>query len=480
VSTIFGVDESFSGEDVLLFGFVAGSVVIIEVAVIFLIARLTDRRILVWAVASAFLVANACSLNLVFVEAFIALGPAAMFLVLAIGFFMAFVVLRLATESRIARHAVLLASVVLVAFPILTHFVSGATNAREDARSVNGMTASPKIRKVSFVKKPNVYFIGFESAAPAAILQKYLGLRQAPLPEAFEELGFRVLRNLFSEGQATFRSFNLLLALDRDYLRPFGRDGMQHLFQGLRPSPLVELFKANGYETTALYPNSYFIRRRGKFIDHVETNIPFSVCQFLEGADKRFGFFGACFVREKLFAPKAKIGGPDINFLMYHLAVLAKRDSPQFLIAHITPPRHTPSKEFSGTPDQVSAFRTRYAQLSTEAAANIRQIKDFLEINDPGAILFAFGDHGTWLSRRQDCSKDPTFCIQDRYAVLGGIYPSNACSDSLNAPVSDGYLTVPETARLIVRCLANGMDPFAKPYQHFPRHDIDLKTYVYE
>jgi hypothetical protein len=250
-----------------------------------------------------------------------------------------------------------------------------------------------------------------------------------------------------------------------DTLPPFNGG----LMQGMNPSPLIQIFKHNGYEVSTIYKNSYFGSKKGPYVDHYEFNRTFSVCDFMEPVERRLAFYGACFVRKtEAFPHGALVKGKDIDHFVYQLERLLKRKKPQAVIAHLHPPAHTDQKSFRYVADQIKAFKTKYSGWSHKAAANLRLLKAVIEKSDPNPIIFVFGDHGMHLSSGAQ-KPDPRFFVQDKFGVLGGIYPADFCSSGIDdAYKRKGYLTTTWVARLIVQCLAGGEDPFVNPdYDHF-------------
>jgi len=500
VSTFLGVEETFSAFDLWIFSGTALAATLVEILAIVLADRFSPSPLRVWAAAAAFMTFNAWTLHLVFIEAFMELDAPGKGLALAVCFFVAFTTVRMACESGRLRVLSFAAVAVLLAAVVWPHVSGSRADATETGMpsvKEKHMTSSKKVREVKFVSRPNVYFIGFESAAPAPVLEKYLGLKDAPLPEAFEQNGFRVLKNAFSERFTTLAAFDALLAMERTYYRYnyiHGR-GKYHLFPGLRPSPLIEIFRANGYETSTLYKDFYFGRHKGRHVDNYYVNKEFSVCEYIDPAIRKNAFFRACDIRESpLFPEKVRslvtVPGPQIEFLMHCLEKAAARGRPQFVVAHIGPPTHTPSGGvFRGTREEIDTFRSEYRKGSREAAGNLRRIREFIESKDPGAIVLAFGDHGTWISRNLRFRDDPAFHVRDKYAVLAGIYPRDACREFLDISSRKGHLTVPEASRRIVQCLAGGVDPFVDPgpYAHLGVEtydggvlEIDFGDYRYE
>jgi hypothetical protein len=129
-------------------------------------------------------------------------------------------------------------------------------------------------------------------------------------------------------------------------------------------------------------------------------------------------------------------------------------------LAYIFSPGHTPLTFDYNHNHNLDAYRVFYERKSKETALYIKKIVGFLKENDPEGILYVFGDHGPWLSRRTKFEDDSTFYIQDRYAVYGGIYPSDRCKDTFAKPYTDDFMTVAQGAHMLLKCLSGGEDAF--------------------
>ncbi len=255
---------------------------------------------------------------------------------------------------------------------------------------------------------------------------------------------------------------------------------------GLVPSPLAQIFRHNGYEVNTLYRDSYFGSRKGPFVDFYDHNKILSVCDLMGSVEQKLGFYGACFVRRTdIFPSGGKVSGSSTAHLKSYLEnKLFKRDQPQILFAHLIPPSHVNRKTFRRTAEQLAAARKIYELESRIAATNLRIIKDLIVSNDPDSIIFVFGDHGVYLSNVERFEDDRAFFVQDRFGVLGGIYPATACASTFDNAYADGFLTTAWVARLIVQCLADGVDPFTNDYKHdvlfIFEHRYRPKDYLYE
>jgi hypothetical protein len=434
-------------------------------------------------------VANAWSMHLILVEGYMALPDWVKDILLGVASLLVFMLLRAASSSKTWFHTACAAIVAFIVLNTVSYAFKGAETAstqQERDDPPKPMTASDKIKKVKFERTPNVYFIGFESAGPAPVLQKYLGLSDAPLPRALDERGFRIFPNTFSEGSPTRVSWHALLAMEAGYAADVSTKlGGGQLFSGAKPSPLMEIFKYNGYEITTLYKTSYLGTLKGPHIDRLVLAKAFSPCDsgFVAKMVAKYLFWGACHLRSEWF-PDRVTPADAITQLTDVIAAGAGKSTPQLVIAHTDKPVHTPTGgAWRGTEAEISAFRKSYVAASKTAVENLDRILSAIRAQDASAILLVFGDHGPTLSRAKTFDEDPAFYVQDRYGVLAGVYPKEVCKETFDGPASKGYYTTPELTRLVVTCLAGGVDPFVAPYTpqiRTKKNTIDFAKYLYE
>ena len=128
-----------------------------------------------------------------------------------------------------------------------------------------------------------------------------------------------------------------------------------------------------------------------------------------------------------------------------------------------------------------------YKEAFNRAAIVLEQIIEHLRTNDPDSILFVFGDHGAWLSRGLAVEDDPAFFLQDRFGILGGVYPRDRCAPQLDEAERKGYMTSLDVVHAIVQCLADGQSPLLEPRRDrfwtgdLPEdHPYDYKEFLYE
>ena len=339
----------------------------------------------------------------------------------------------------------------------------------------------PGIRDVTFEQKPNVYFVGFDSVVPESILRKYLGVETTEFHIAFDT-DVRRFSNLFASSVSTKYSINTLMALSQDIfldeLRP-------NYFTGKHLSPLVSIMRQNGYETTSIFNNFFFGHTKGPYIDnYVINNKTGAVCALLDEDVRKWAFWGYCRITNANWFREEVL--PPGDFLVSELASIG-RDRPQFVIAHIYMPGHT-SKSFRyhNLKDR-EVFTESYVQKSNEAASYLRRIIDHLRDNDPTAILFVFGDHGMFLSTGMRIDEDPTFYLQDHFAVLGGVFPRDRCGQYFDEAEAKSYMTTLDAVHAILGCMSDGQSALLEPrHDRFfgagleEEHDYRYKEYLYE
>ena len=310
---------------------------------------------------------------------------------------------------------------------------------------------------VSFHEKPNLYFISFESLVPRSLLRKHYGLDTSRFHDLFEA-NFRRFPNFFSEEFHTRASLNMILALDKEMFFGAGSKYRYKLFSGVQPSPLLNILRANSYETSSYYFGStFFGHYKGPYIDHyIRYSRHDNNCRLLDTAIRPIAFWGYCtFLGESRTRQRSL--AVYFEYLEYFES-LAANERPQFLMAHIHAPDHIEDGRFRyDDPSQRLAETRRYAHLlNGEATRYLEAILKHLKNHDPTAILYVYGDHGPRLSHGVSFEDNPTFVVQDRLGVLGGVYPPDACATYFDETLSKGYMTTLDGVHAILRCLSGG------------------------
>ena len=353
----------------------------------------------------------------------------------------------------------------------LTGLMIVADNPRMD-RDAPVFGDATNIREIAFQETPNLYFVSFDAMVPRALLNKHLQLETTDFHDLFEER-FRRFPNLFVEAVWTVNSLLSILYLDALPIKSVGNtEGRYPLpFSGKDPSPLFSILRKNGYETTTIYTNHMFGKKKGPYVDNYITTGKHTVCDFLDPEVRALSFWGHCsrFALEKRSwndlsverdaAPLERDAAP----LERDAAPIMKVDvggGPQFVMAHLNYPRHVDRSFQSGNASHFETYRSAYLRRSNLAAGILDAIVRHLEENDPGAILLVYGDHGTMMGDKDD----PTFVVQSYYSVLGGVYPREACGAWFDeAEAAQNHITVLDAVHVLLRCLSGGESALAKP-----------------
>ena len=339
----------------------------------------------------------------------------------------------------------------------------------------------PGVQDVTFVQKPNVFLVGFDSIVPKTIMQRYLGIETTEFHRVFDTEGRR-FRNLFASSVRTKYSINTLMALSQDI---FLAESRPNYFTGQHLSPLVSIMRENGYETTSIYNNFHLGHTKGPYIDnYVINNESGTVCALLDEDVRKWAFWGYCRITDAGWTQN-KVTPPG-DFLVRELTSVG-RDRPQFIIAHIYMPGHASrSFRYHNLEDREN-FTEFYVRKSNEAATYLERIVDHLKDNDPTAILFVYGDHGMWLSMGMRIDEDPKFYLQDRFGVLGGVFPRDRCEQFFDEAEVKGYMTTLDAVHAILGCLSDGQSVLTEQrHDRFfglgfeEEHDYRYEEYLYE
>ncbi len=343
----------------------------------------------------------------------------------------------------------------------------------------NGWEDHPNVRSVAFEETPNIYFLGFDSITPEAIMSKYMGIETTDFHRVLDE-EMRRFRNLFAHGVRTVYSFNTLMALDLDIFLEHRRvnGSIPSYVAGHDLSPLVWLLRQNGYETTSIYENTRFGYRQGPGIDRYIVKKMVLVCPLLDQATRPWAFWGYCWNNEEILDQEPLLSSWD--FLFREMTEI-DRSKPQFVVAHRYLPGH-----FDSSYDR-DTFPEAYRKNFNRAADHLEQVIERLKANDPDSILFVFGDHGALLSDGMAVEDDPEFFIQDRFGVLGGVWPPDRCASEFDEAQSKGYMTSLDVVHAILECLSGGESPLIEPRRDrfwgggIPEdHSYDYKEFLYE
>ena len=396
-----------------------------------------------------------------------------------------FVAPRVIDVHRWGGLVLLVAVLSVVAVVVWPGLIAEYAHVRGGVDVGDGWEKHPNVRAIKFEETPNVYFIGFDAIVPESIMNKYMEIETTEFHEVFA-VEARRFRNLFANGDGTSASFGMLMALDMDMYLSDRRRALDapRYFSGRDPSPLIWIMRENGYETISIYNDTFFGRRQGPYIDNYIVNRKkWGICSLLDESIRRWAFWGYCRMLEASWPQDAKVSKGD--FLLRELTNL-DRSRPQFVIAHLWMPGHTGRFNYYDKEDRENYIEYYYRE-SNRAGLYLRQIIEHLRSNDPNAILFVFGDHGAKLSKGIKIEEEPVFFLQDRFGVLGGIYPRDRCAEYFDEAESKGYMTILDGVHAILSCLSGGQSALVEPrHDRFwgsgipSEHDYHYKELLYE
>ncbi len=312
----------------------------------------------------------------------------------------------------------------------------------------------PNVRFVEFKETPNLYFVSFDAIIPEAIMQKYMGIDTTDFHQLIER-DMRRFRNMFANAVPTWFSLNTMMALDQDVYLASLASRQSRFFSGRDLSPLIWILRRNGYVTTSIYENTFFGEAQGPNIDNYVVNRKSVLCSLLDEDIRTLAFWGYCWKgeRERL---------PAEDFLVRNLSGVDS-EGPEFVIAHYPRPGHT-SKMFDyEKAEDRERFLSGFEERFNRAAIPLERIMGNLRENAPDSILFVYGDHGAFLSQGLDAEDDPAFFLQDRFGILGAVYPPGRCEPELDEAERKGYVTSLDVLHAIIECLSGGQSPLREP-----------------
>ena len=280
-------------------------------------------------------------------------------------------------------------------------------------------------------------------------------------------------KNFFADRIPTKGSLNSLLALDIHYydeLKEKNWATADRFFSGGTKSPLFEVFKNNGYETSTYYENKAFGSSKGPFIDNYYSATQHDdeilgslgkTCDFIKAEGVRTPtFLGYCYIMQSDWVRK-KMGilgvtlEDQMDALIGHMRYGLMTLNPQVFVAYIYSPGHT-SNFYRGTEQELNNYRKQYSDNSKTTASYLLKLINFINYEDPTAIVYVFGDHGMFTSRGIAIAKNSEFVVQDRFGVFGGIFPKDSCKSTFSDTVhtEKDFMTVSQVAHSIISCLS--------------------------
>lgn len=433
-----------------------------------------------------FIFFNIYAVNLVFNEAFIKQPFKIELIIMSIGITIIYAFISMFNELKnYQNHIILLIFISSLFFFFKPYMIKQSIDISQIEYN-DQLSVYP----ISFKKKPNVYIIGIDALAPKSLLAKHMGIDSTDLHDLLSS-EFKMYKNVFSGGDRTIPSYLSMLSLTPDYWKSFNDAkknclfcptpmNRNNLFNGYTPSPLIMIFKSNGYETTTAHEWPHFGPNKGPFIDNYRLRTRQdgkrafnSVCNFMTSRSDFIGFFGYCSIlnRFRIYLYDKKLYYKGLQFKLawdlQNIEEVATKYRPQLYIGHILSPRHT-NYDFDITKNEMfSNFKNEYVFNANKTAKLMDIVLEHIKKNDDDAIIYVWGDHGPILSQHLSWDeryiqnsnhhlvKSRKFFIQDRLGTFGGVYHNGKVCNQSDFNLKRQFNTPQHILKDMLYCLSD-------------------------
>ena len=333
--------------------------------------------------------------------------------------------------------------------------------------------------QISFKTTPNVYILIFDSMIPEEVSDVFFGHGSAEYGPIMKEHFYIPDGVTLQESVPTKNSIQEIMWLGLlNTPRWYNHHPYYQAFPGRINSPLLQLFRSNGYSVTTGYKVDYW-GQPGPYIDHwltIESTIAQSLlCQARgEGVEDKMAGFGVCSIlgsftgiRDLLESMVSlAVGNPkesknERKFgskVMEYLKRVPLSKTPQlnfFYQYGFT--RHAKPSTVLMKKSKFLRYRDQFKEGSSRLAAYLADLIRVLEEKDKTSILLIAGDHGTLISGGDKWPERSR--LVDRNGVAIGVLKSeNECARTIGesgfTPNKNGYHTIPTVILSLVECLS--------------------------
>ena len=360
---------------------------------------------------------------------------------------------------------------------IIEKLTGSTSEVIEDTKSAPPFTVTPLPENYipqDFIKKPNVYLLGFDAMTPKNVVQKLLKLAPEETPSYFDVLeknDMQIIPNVFSARPRTIASFSSMIALDMPWYTQIYGDDLYHGYQmlaGEQWTPTYDMFSRNGYELKIIYFDG--TANKGVINKQVTTRSDKIGNDFCSYSIVKYILWGYC-----------TVGNDDIygDAFYLHMKAATSSKTPIFLHSYVHSPGHTGSvPDYDGSKKgDVEKYKAGYLKNTDYVAELLQKYIDVIISNDEDAIIIVFGDHGAHitLGARSDNSKyTEKDIVQDGHAVVLAVRDQhNGCQDKIAEPI---VTTLPDMMHNLITCLTGGKPVLKDRYNSEP----DFIDYLYD
>lgn len=277
-----------------------------------------------------------------------------------------------------------------------------------------------RIQLPEFNQKPDVFLIGFDGFLPNSLVEEVYEYKTN-----LDKEYLLSVKNSFAPRIPTINSWLNILSLSKqNKYSKFAFSGHENTF-------LFDIFRNNGYQITSGFTYPHMGINKGKFIDDYLLYNNYNNLSFYHSIacvdNAKFVYFpkyyGLCSIAFRKMSEKfvKKLSYKMItNEKKLILDLFKKKEYPRLVLYHSTNfTRHAPSYFNYEDSDELKNFKDEYITNYQKVEEIINEIAKEVMTNNRDAIVLIFGDHGTFIYRknRSTLSKHDKTFINDYHAI---------------------------------------------------------------
>lgn len=267
------------------------------------------------------------------------------------------------------------------------------------------------ISSIRFVKKPNIYFIQPDGyASKPALANKNYAYNNYAFYEKLEAQGFIFNHQYRSNYPSTLTS-NATLFTGQHHYYDHGNlknelFNARQIIMGL--NPVLEAFKNNGYQTTAVLQHRYLL-----------LNNPNIAYNRLNIEQNDLSLFPNYYLDKDYFSDLKK-------------AITTASNDPQFYFIEILEPGHITGLKVNKT--TVKQERDNYIKDMKNVSLKLYDMISYISKKDPTAIIIIAADHGGFVGYNYtgECYESITHDSDLRLGIFGALFTIKAPEDFAN------------------------------------------------
>ena len=334
------------------------------------------------------------------------------------------------------------------------------------------------LSKAVFDKKPDIHIFIYDALIPNYISNKFLDIQETSYHNFLKKKDAKIYKNAFVDIPGTTSILNLLFYPDIEKFIKL-KDKYQ-FFNGIKNSPLVNLFKFNNYKIAT--SSNLAKTKRGPYTDKDIGDsglVPPSYCN-MEGRIYKFRFFGICIVYDYFILDNIL---DKINVIK-NIDILLKDNRPWLSINYINYPSHTENM----AKNSVSNYKKQFL-INQEIAKDVMEKtveKIFNSKKD--SIILITGDHGPLLTNypRISFSENSDYVIHDHQIIFISTLDKNNICPGLKDNDESKIVTPISVLGNILNCLKNDLEgdliknDYTVFYDYHTQQKIDTNLNKYD